>query len=790
MVRLQPLDRKLLRDLWRLRGQVLAIGAVIASGVGVLVMSLAALEALQETARAYYERYRFAHVFAHVERAPLPLLERIRAIPGVQTAEARIVRSAVLDVPAFAEPGMAQLVSTPESGEPLLNRIALRAGRRPRLGAPDEVVVSEPFAEAHGLDLGEHLGAVINGRRRELRIVGIGLSPEYVYTIGPGALMPDDRRFGVLWMGQEALRAAFDLDGAFDDVSLLLLRGVDPELAIARVDALLARYGGVGAYERKDQLSNWFLMNELEQLATMAKILPTIFLAVAAFLTNMVLARLVAVERSEIGLLKAFGYRSRDVAWHYAKLVLAIGAVGIAMGSLLGYWLGLYNTTMYASFFRFPFLLYRPSPWSFLVAAGASLGAALIGALRAVRSAVDLPPAEAMRPPAPPLFRRTQLARFRAARRLDQLTRIVLRQIGRWPVRSLLTSVGIGLAVAVMITSLQWTDAIDSLAEVMLEQAQTQDVTVGFPAARSSEIVRDVGRLPGVLASEPMRSVPAKLRAGLRVRREPVIGLPARQQLYRVYDAGGRALELPPGGLVVSSALADRLGVARDDWITVEILEGRRPSVRVPVIEIFETHLGTPAFMEIGALNRLMRERPSVNAAHLRVDERALPALFRVIKQTPQISAVSLRRAAIDTLRETMGRTVLIFVSFFVAFSCALAFGVTFNAARVALSERGHELATLRVLGFTEAEISYLLLGETALLTLAALPIGCAAGYGLTRLIASAFETELFRIPVALEAETFAWAMLVGIAATFASALLVRRRLHRLDLIAVLKSRE
>jgi len=789
-VRLRAIDRKLLRDLWRLRGQVLAIGAVIASGVGVLVMSLAALEALDETARAYYERQRFAHVFAHVERAPLALVQRMRQLPGVQTVEARIVRSAVLDVPGFAEPAVGQLVSVPEGAGPLLNRVELRVGRMPRRGAPDEVVLSEPFAEAHALRLGASLGGVLNGRARRLRVVGIGLSPEFVYTIGPGALMPDDRRFGVVWMGAEALRAAFDQRGAFDDVTLLLMRGAEEQLVIAELDRILAAYGGTGAIAREDQLSNWFLMNELEQLRTMSRILPTIFLAVAAFLTNMVLARLIAVERSEIGLLKAFGYRNRDVAWHYVKLVLAICAVGIALGSALGWALGLYNTTMYARFFRFPFLLYQPSAWPFAIAAAASSSAALAGALRAVSAAVALPPAEAMRPPMPALFRRARGLGSRVARHVDGLTRILLRQVARWPVRSALTSVAVALAIGLLGTALQWTDAIDAMSEHVFERAQHQDVTIGFPLARSREIVRDASRLPGVIDAEPMRIVPARLRFGWRTRREAVIGVPAEPRLHRVYDASGGALALPPEGLVLSTALADRLGARLHDTVTIETLEGRRRVVRVPVVATFETQLGTPAYMEIGALHRLMHERPSATAVQLRVDALALPELLRALREVPLASSVSLRRAAIETLHATMGRNILIFVSFFVAFACTLAFGVTYNAARVALSERGREYATLRVLGFSESEISYLLLGETALLTAAALPLGCGAAWALTGWIAHAFETDLFRVPVTLEPATYAWAMIVALAATGGSALLVRRRLHRLDLIAVLKSRE
>jgi putative ABC transport system permease protein len=786
----QPLDRKLLRDLWRLRGQVLAIGMVIASGVALLVMSLTAIEALQETATAYYERYRFGAVFARVERAPEHIAERLAAIEGVQSVATRVVHNAVLDVEGFDEPVIGQLVSVPEHGEPVLNSLALRQGRYPRLGMPDEVVLSEPFAEAHRLGVGGHLRAILNGSWRELTVVGVALSPEYVYTIGPGALMPDDRRFGVLWLGHEALQSAFDLDGAFNDVSLGLLRGADPEYVVERADHLLERYGSIGAYARADQLSNWFLMNEITQLKTLARLLPTVFLAVAAFLTNMVLARLVAVERSEIGLLKAFGYSGAAIAWHYVKLVLVISAVGIGLGWFLGYWLGLYNTSMYAEFYRFPFLLYRPGPAPFAIAALASLAAALLGTIRAVRDAASLPPAEAMCPPAPPLFRRSRLAGFAPSRALDQPTRIVLRQLARWPLRSFAASAGTGLAIAVLVCSMQWLDAIDHIVDVYFLQAQGQDVTVGLADVRSTDALRGLARLPGVMSVQPMRVVPAKLRVGPRMEREAVQGVPAHQQLSRVYDAGGRAVDLPREGLVISTMLAELLDVQPGDKITVEVLEGKRPVLEVPVADVFETYIGSPAYMEIGALNRLMGEPPSVTGVHLRVDATQRARLYRELKTLPQVSTVTLRDAAVQTFHETMARTLLIYVSFFVVFACALAFGVTYNTARIALSERGRELATLRVLGFTRTEISYILIGETGVLALVALPLGVACGYALATLLVRGFETELFRVPFVITPATYGWAILVGIGATAASVLLVRRRLDRLDLVGVLKTRE
>ena len=782
------LNRKLLRDLWRMRGQVLAIALVIASGVAVLVMSLTAYEALRGTAEAYYERYRFADVFASVKRAPEHLASRMAAIPGVQTVETRIVELAILDIAGFEEPVIGVLASIPERGEPKLNRLALRQGRLVAPGRPDEVVISESFSEGHGLGPGDHLHAIINGHKRRLDVVGIALSPEYVYSIGPGALMPDDERFGVLWMGHEALAAAFDLDGAFNDVSLSLLRGAAPKDVIDRLDLLLARYGGVGAFDRKDQISNWFVTNEFDQLKNLATILPTIFLSAAAFLTNMVLNRLIAIERSEIGLVKAFGYSNFEVAWHYVKLVIAIVGLGVVIGWGVGSWLGNFMTATFAEQYRFPVLYYRPGPASYAIAALVSLGAALLGTWGAVRRAVALPPAEAMQPPAPPLYRRSRVGAL--AMKLDQPTRMIFRQIVRWPLRSAMTAFGIALALAVLITSLHWFDAINHMVQVYFYDAQHQDVTVALVDPQSTEVARDFARLPGVLAVEPVRVISARFRSGQREKRESITGLVPDARLQPAYDAKGQVVPVPPEGLVLSKKLAEVLDVGRGDRVTVEVLEGRRPVREVPVAGVVETYIGTSAYMSLAAANRMMRERPSVDQVHLLVDANQQSALFAELKKLPKVSAVMVRRATVDKFYDTIARIMLTFITFYTVFACTLAFGVVYNATRIALSERGRELATLRVLGMSRLEISYILLGEVTILVLIGLPLGCLTGAGLAWLLTDLFETDLYRVPMVIESSTFGFAVLIGVAATVVSAAIVRRRVDRLDLIAVLKTRE
>ena len=787
---MRPLNKKLFRDLWRLRGQVMAVAAVIASGVAVLSMSLSTTEALGETAQAYYERYRFADVFGHAKRAPEYLADRVRLLPGVESVSTRVVKTAILDIDGFAEPVIGQLVSMPDRGAPELNATALRIGRMPVPENPDEAIISEPFAEAHGLVTGSKIRAILNGHWREIEIVGIGLSPEYVYTIGPGALMPDDKRFGVLWMGRKSLQAAFDLDGAFNDISVGLLRGIDPGPIIREIDELLADYGGVGAYARADQLSNWFLMNEIEQLKTISSILPVLFLIVAAFLTNMVLGRLITVERAEIGLLKAFGYRNYEVGLHYVKLTLIIAAVGIVLGWVAGYWFGLMNTRVYTDFYRFPFLIYQPGLGGYILAAVASSLAALAGTLSTVRAVAEMPPGEAMRPPAPTMFRQTPLARMRLFKLLDQPTRILLRQIGRWPLRSFVTSAGIGMAIGILIISLQWLDAIDKLVDTYFLEAQHNDITVGFIEARSADAEYSMKQLPGVITTEGMRTVSTKIRFGSREERKLIQGVPAKQELHQVYDIDGRSIRLPPDGLVISTVFSEMMGVQPGDVLTVEVLEGRRPTRQIPVVGMFETYIGSPVYMEIQALNRLMGEGPSIDTLHMRTDENYRKDLYQELKEIPAVSSLNLRSAAVETFHETMAESILIFISFFVVFSCTLAFGVSYNAGRITLSERGRELATLRVLGFTRAEISYILLGEIGILTLLALPLGSLMGYGLAVIIIDAFKTELFRVPFAILPDTYGLSMLIATGATLVSAFVVWRRIEHLDLIAVLKTRE
>jgi putative ABC transport system permease protein len=784
------LDRKLFRDLWQIRGQALAIALVIACGVATFVMSLSTLTSLEGTLDSYYERYRFAEIFAHLKRAPRSLVGRIGAIPGVSHVQARVVEQVTLDVPGLAEPALGKLISIPDRPEVGLNDRYLRGGRyvEPNRG---EVLVSESFAETNHLGPGDSVRAILNGRLQRLRIAGAALSPEYVYQIREGEIIPDDRRYGVFWMGETELAAAFDMQGAFNDVCLTLEPGASEPEVIRRLDRLLARYGGLGAYGRADQPSHKFISNELEELRGMALVVPSIFLSVAASLLHVVISRLVGIQREQVAALKAFGYTNAEVGWHYLKFVLLIALVGTALGVLIGVRLGLAVTELYTRFFHFPVLAFHLDPGVLAMVLVVSFGAAVLGTLGAVYRAASLPPAEAMRPEPPARYRPTVVERLGLQRLLSPSLRMILRQLERRPLRTLMSIAGIALSVAILVLGSFMVDALEYVMDSQFWFGQRQDLGIVFLEPASPRALPELRHMPGVELVEPFRALPARIRSAHHSRRLSLMGLAPDATLNRVIGLDREVVPLPADGVVISKILADVLEVAPGDRVAVEVLEGRRPVLDLPVRGLVTDFTGVAAYLDIREANRLMEEGGRISGAYLTADAAKLDTLYSELKRAPRVAGVTIKRVALDTFRDTIAENLLRFRLFNVIFACIIAVGVVYNAARIALSERERELATLRVIGFTRAEIFMILLGELAVLTIAAIPIGLAAGRGMAALVVEgAYNTELIRIPLVIGRSTYAFAAATTAAAAFGSGLVVRHLLDRLNLVAVLKSKE
>lgn len=787
---MRALTKKLYRDLVLMRGQALAIALVVAAGVAVFVSMMSALDSLTRSRGSFYEAYRFADVFAQARRAPLGVAGRIAEIPGVARVVPRVTADVTVDLPGIDEPLTGRLVSIQPGREVALNAVHLRAGRLPEPGHDAEVLVSEAFATARSLALGDRMSVLLNGRHTDVVMVGVALSPEYVFQVAGGMFLPDDARFGVLWMAEEPLAAALDMRGVANDFSIAITQGASEKDVIEAVNRLLTPYGGAGAFGRSEHPSDKMLADELTQLRTTATIIPAIFLAVAAFLLNVVMSRMVTTERTQIATLKAFGYTSGEIARHYVRFALVLAGGGAALGVAVGAFLGDGMLGLYTEYYRFPVLPLAVTARTIAIAVGVSLAAATAGALSAVRRAAREMPAEAMKPEPPARFQRTWIERLGVGRILSPTGRMALRNLARRPGRAALAIVGMAFAASILVVGMFSVDAITFALDVHFATAQTDDATITFTRAIEVGAANDVAHLPGVLRVEPTRAVGVTLRSGPRSWRTAIVGLSPEGELRRLVDEDRRVHRIPDAGLALSRPIALRLAVSAGDRVTVEPLEGDRTPRDVFVSAVIDEVMGGSAYMDIEGLHRFLGEPRVMTGALVALDARDESLFHERVKRVPAIASVALRRALLRNFERMLAQNIGVMRTIEIIFSAIIAFAVVYNNARISLAERSRELASLRVLGFSRGEVTRILLGELLFTTGVAIPLGLSLGYALAAAVARAYATELLRIPLVVGPGTYALAALTVAVSAALSALVVRRRIAHLDLVGVLKTRD
>ena len=795
---MNAIDIKLWRELWKMRMQALAIAMVIVSGVAIFIMSLSTYDSLYQSRASYYQDHHFADVFSSLKRAPLSVAKRIAEIPGVDKVETRVVSYVNLEIAGYNDPVSGHLISLPDnsitgtSDNPrgLLNQIYLRDGRVIEPGHDDEIILSEEFADAHKLKAGDKIRANINGRSKSLTIVGTGLSPEYIYQIAPGAMFPDYKSYGVMWMARAPLASAYDMQGAFNNVTLTLLKGANTQDVIDRLDQILKPYGGIGAYARKDQLSNRFLTEELKQLKNMATLFPIIFFGVAAFLLNVVISRLISLEREQIAVLKAFGYSNLAVGIHYSKLVLMIVSLGIIIGTALGIWMGKGMSQLYMDVYSLPYMNYIVQPHVIASAVLVSFAVALMGTLHAVYKAIKLPPAQGMRAQAPASYHPTFIERFGLQNQFSQPSRMILRHIERRPIKSLLTTLGISMACGIMMVSGFQEGAINEMVDVQYNMSQHEDLMALYAEPTATKSLYSLKSIKGVELAEGFRNVPANLKFEHRSYRSSISGVEPKSFLTDLLDSKLNKISVPQEGVIITDYLSQQLHIKVGDILTIEVLEGNRPTIHVPIIGTVKQYLGLNVYMQRRTLNRLLKEGNVISGAYLQVDEKYQKSVYNQLKNMPRIAGVVQQKSAIEGFYETMDDTILFFSFISTLLGASIAFGVVYNSMRIALSERSRELASLRVLGFHRSEIAYILLGEQALLTLLAIPLGFVIGYLLCGYLAFQFNSDLYRIPLILENDVYAKAALVVLASSLLSGFMIWRNLGQLDMVSVLKAKE
>lgn len=794
---LPAIYRKALRDLWLLRGQALAIMGVVLAGIAMLTMMQIAYHSLLFSRDNMFavQNGNMPDVWVNLKRAPESVAQQVAALPDVVEIDTRILAAGKLKLPQLEEPLQAQLVSLPDDGsQPVQNRVFLKSGRMPSPHVRDEVVVSDAFAQFHHLQPGARLRVTINGRSQWFRMVGAGTTAEYLYQLAPGGIFPDYEHFAILWAPREALAAAMNMDGAFNALTARLSPQADPlgrqARAIAGIDRVLDRWGGLGAIGRDDQISARRLKDELGQLQTNTRLLPSIFLGVAAFLLHVVFTRLVGMQRGQIAILKAFGYRTRTVMMHYGLMASLICVVGALLGVLAGSWMGHWMAVIYLQNFRFPQMHFAMDVQTVGGGVLVAVLAGVAGAGQAVLRAVREPVAQAMRPQAPERFRAGGLERLRFVKRLPQAARMVLRQLERRPGRAALTVVGLAMAGALIVVVRLQGGALTYLVDSRFRLGELYDIAATFTEKQPRRALHELQSIPGVQYAEPTRAVPVQIQAQNRRLRTVVEGLPPDGTLRRLVDERLVPQTLPDYGLVINDYLAARFGVSVGDTLLVRELQGRRRTLQLPVSALISEQIGVTAYMSVDAMNRVLGDGDVLEGVVMDVEPGQLQAVKLALDRRPEVATISVRKDSTDSFFQLLERITGPVTTMGVLMGILVNFGVVYNSVRITLAERARELSSLRVLGFTRAEVARILLGEIGLLVLLSIPLSFVCGWGLGWLMVQGLQSDVYRIPMRIPPEGYALAALVTVSSTLLSMAAVLRLVNRLDMIEALKERE
>ncbi|MDH3719324.1 MAG: FtsX-like permease family protein, partial [Planctomycetota bacterium] len=743
----------------------------------------------------YYAQGRMADFWIDVKKAPLAELSEVSNLTGVTEIRSRIQFFATVDLPHVAKPLNGLVLSLPDHRKSLINDIHLISGSYFTDQRDNEVIVNDAFARRRGIQPGDWIHLILNNRRQELFVVGTAISCEFVYSLGPGAFVPDPEHFGVFYLKRTYAEEVFDFDGAANQVVGRLAPEIRdrPEEFLRRAEQLLDPFGVIGKIGRKDQASHRFLSDEIRGLGVFATYMPAIFLAVAALVLNVLISRLTEQQRTVIGTLKAIGYSNRAIFFHYLKFGMAVGLIGGLVGCIAGYFMAWWVTDLYTNYFEFPELTNRFYPLIYLLAISISLLFALAGSVFGARQAVRLQPAEAMRPKPPQAGRAVWLERLTWLwQRFSFGWRMVVRLIIRHRLR---TSVGIFAAAmgsGLLTCGFMLSAAMVFLVDFQYSQIIRSDFDLSLADEQSEAALDEARRLPGVDYAEPLLYVAGTFRYGPYQRKGAVTAIRQGAQLTVPHDARGRAISVPDVGLVMSRKLAELLHVSVGDMITFEPTRGLQRPQQVPIARIAEGYLGMSVYADIEFMSRLIGEELAVNAVQLKTNPApaAMAALYRDLKHLPTLQAVNERADVIRNLDANYIEVQNIFIGLLTLFAGVIFFGSILTASIIGLAERQREVATLQVLGHTEWQIGGLFLRESVLVNLTGATIGLPLGYLLTTLLAWYYDTELFRFPVIWSNGIIAKTLLLAMSFTLLAHLIVQRNVSRTNWVEALNVKE
>jgi putative ABC transport system permease protein len=782
------LYRKLFRDLKTMGMQIFTIALLIMGGLSVLVSSWSSYQSLKSAKEYFYREFHYADLFADVIRAPESVVRQIVNFAGVEKAEPRIIKDGLVEVGNQVEPALGRFVSWNENQQ--INLIYLRKGRMPQRSSQLEVVVHEAFADAHKLKIGDFLKIQIGGKQKRLLISGVGLSPEYVYALSPVAPLPDDKHFGVFWVHYQDLQAMTGLEGSMNAVQIKTVQGSSINDIKSRLDKLLSPYGNMLSYDRSKQLSNVFVDDEIRQQRVIAMVMPTIFLSVAMYILNIILSRLIALHRAQIATLKALGYSDWELTFHYFQLVTVILIIGIVPSIIAGAWIGNWYASMYKEFFRFPKIDFNLSVAAVSLSILAGLVPGWLGAARALNKVFLMRPAEALRPPSPPQYQKGIFEKIGKSLKLNLFSKMILRSLLFRPLRLILSIIGMSLSLAILINGSFWTDVMDSILDRQFQQMNREDLTIRFIHPREKSVVNEIKKIPGVIMIEGERTMPVRLKFKNITKEISVISRESNAGMSRMLDEKGRPVKTVEGGILLSRYFEDQYKIQKGDVLSLKALQGLQNEFSVPVMGFSDDLIGQSAYAQKHDLHMWLKESEVYDTVKLKIDPKFAESIYVALKSRPEVAGITIRELLLKSFTTTVADMILTFTFILYIFAVAIAGAVMYNSAHIAFSERGWELASLRILGFNVGSTFEILFVDIGMQVLLSLIPGLAFGFGLSYLSTLLIHNDTFKFPFIIDSSTYAAAVLVILSTFFVSGYFLYRQVKALDFSEALKARE
>lgn len=804
---MKTLDRKLLRDLWRSKGLLLAIASIITVGVNNWVTLQSVFQNLNNAKRDYYRQCRMADFWIDVKKVPLAELDSLRALRGIEEITPRIQFKATVDLDDVFEPINAMVISMPNERRPVLNDVLSQRGDYFTDRRDNEVIVNEKFARSHNLHPGQTVHLLLNNRRQELFIVGTAISSEFVYSLGPGAMIPDPRRFGIFYIKQRFAEEIFDFEGAANQICGRLSVGrtagvrtragdVTPgfgEDVLRRAETLLEPYGVFSATPLRFQASNQFTSNEIGALGAIATMSPSVFLTIAALVLNVLITRLARQQRIVIGTLKALGYTDWQLFAHFLRFGLVIGIAGGIVGCVCGFLLAGFATDMYRYFFEFPDLRGNFYWHTHLIGIVISMVCAIVGSLRGAHSVLRLQPAEAMRPEPPKRGGRIWLEGIKSLwSRLNASWRMVLRSVFRNRFRTITAIFATLTGTGILVHGFMLIEAQNHLIDFQFYRVSTSDIDLYLESERGEGVLAEVQSLPGVDYAEPFLQVACTLVHNHSQRKASITGLVPNARLTTPRDIELRRLELPETGIILGRRLAEVLQLSVGDHVTMIPVKGERRPVQVPVVKIADSYLGLTAYADLQYLSRLVGEGLTISGIQLQTNRSEITrrALYRELKQMPAIQAIQGRREMIDNLTRTLLESQKVLITLTVAFAGVAFFSSVLNASMVNLAERQREVATFVALGYTRWQVGNMFLKESAMTCLIGTSLGFPFGRFVMWLTSLAYNGDLMRLPVVSASWINYTTLLLAALFALSAHAIVQRSIHSVDFAGALNVKE